>query len=206
MKMITNTSTYLAMHRSLIFALVLTSGHALAATTASHPADRWELALQTGYTANIGHNTPLDYEIIPTQLVLRGPTMFEFWSGENGARFLLRNRFALLAESVIKGPESYYLGLNAAPSLEYWFPSGKTSVYFSIGGGIGLTDSTHVPGGQGQDFTLNWFSELGIRQEIAKDLSIIGGVYFLHHSNGGQTDPNPGIDALGVTLGLGWQF
>jgi len=194
------------MHRSLFIALVLSSGSALAATTASHAADRWELAVQTGYTSNIGNNTPLDYEVIPTQLVLRSPMMFEFWTGQDGARFLLRNRFALLTESIIKGPESYYLGLNAAPSLEYWFPSGKTSVYFSIGGGIGLTDSTRVVGGQGQDFTLNWFSELGIRHEITRDISIMGGAYFLHHSNGGQTDPNPGIDSLGFTIGVGWQF
>lgn len=194
------------MHRSPFLALVLSSGTALAATTASHPADRWELALQSGYTSNIGHNTPLDYEIIPTQLVLRSPMMFEFHAGSDGSRFLLRNRFAFLAESIVKGPESYYLGLNAAPSIEYWFPSGETSLYFSIGGGIGLTDSTRVVGGQGQDFTLNWFSEFGLRQQIAKDLSIMGGVYFLHHSNGGQTTPNPGIDALGATIGLGWQF
>jgi hypothetical protein len=194
------------MHRSPFLALVLSSGTALAATTASHPGDRWELALQSGYTSNVGHNTPLDYEIIPTQLVLRGPMMFEFHTGADGSRFLLRNRFAFLAESIVNGPESYYLGLNAAPSIEYWFPNGETSLYFSIGGGIGLTDSTRVVGGQGQDFTLNWFSEFGLRQQIAKDLSIMGGVYFLHHSNGGQTTPNPGIDALGATIGLGWQF
>lgn len=194
------------MFRSLALALIVSSGSALAATTASHAADRWEITLQSGYTSGIGNNTPLDYEIIPTQLVLRSPMMFEFWSGENGARFLLRNRFALLAESIVKGPESYYLGVSAAPSIEYWFPNGETSLYFAIGGGIGLTDSTRVVGGQGQDFTLNWFSELGIRQQIAKDLSIMGGLYFLHHSNGGQTTPNPGIDAIGVTLGFGWQF
>lgn len=194
------------MFRSLALALIVSTGSALAATTASHPADRWEIALQSGYTSGIGHNTPLDYEIIPTQIVLRSPMMFEFHDGADGSRFLLRNRFALLAESIVQGPESYYLGLSAAPSIEYWFPNQTTSLYFSIGGGIGLTDSTRVVGGQGQDFTLNWFSELGIRQEIAKDLSIMGGVYFLHHSNGGQTDPNPGIDALGVTIGLGWQF
>jgi hypothetical protein len=194
------------MLRSLALALIISSGYSLAATTASHAADRWEIALQSGYTSGIGNNTPLDYEIIPTQLVLRSPKIVEFWTGENGSRLLVRNRIALLAESIVKGPESYYLGLSAAPSIEYWFPSGETSLYFSIGGGIGLTDSTRVVGGQGQDFTLNWFSELGIRQQIAKDLSIMGGAYFLHHSNGGQTTPNPGIDAIGVTIGLGWQF
>ncbi|OYV05150.1 MAG: hypothetical protein CFE26_13095 [Verrucomicrobiales bacterium VVV1] len=194
------------MYRSLFAALVLSFSSALAATTAGHAADRWEIALQSGYTSGIGHNTPLDYEIIPTQLVLRSPKVIEFWTGENGARLLVRNRIALLAESIVKGPESYYLGISGAPSIEYWFPSGETSLYFSIGGGVGLTDSTRVVGGQGQDFTLNWFSELGIRQQIAKDISIMGGAYFLHHSNGGQTSPNPGIDAIGVTIGLGWQF
>ena len=58
----------------------------------------------------------------------------------------------------------------------------------------------------GQDFTLNWFSQLGIRQSITEDLSILGSAYFTHHSNGGMTDPNPGIDALGFTVGLGWKF
>ena len=65
---------------------------------------------------------------------------------------------------------------------------------------------TGEPEGQGQDFTLNWFSQFGIRQEIAPNLSVLGGAYFIHHSNGGQTSPNPGIDALGFTIGLGWQF
>jgi hypothetical protein len=35
---------------------------------------------------------------------------------------------------------------------------------------------------------------------------VLGGAYFIHHSNGGQTSPNPGIDALGFTIGMGWQF
>jgi hypothetical protein len=63
-----------------------------------------------------------------------------------------------------------------------------------------------VPGGQGQDFTLNWFAQLGLRRELTENLSLLGGAYFLHHSNGGQTSPNPGIDALGFTVGLGWTF
>lgn len=200
------------MLRPTAFVLAVSASAAFAGTTipdsrsGEHPADRWEVTFETGYLWQVGDNTPLDYEIMPTQLTFRSPVMLNLWRGDNGARFVLRNRFSLIAESIVEGPESYYVGASAAPSFEYWFPNEKTSLFFSIGGGIGLTDSTNVPGGQGQDFTLNWFAQLGLRQEIARDLSILGGAYFLHHSNGGATDPNPGIDALGFTLGLGWQF
>lgn len=172
----------------------------------SHPADAWELTLESGYTWGIGSNTPLDYEIIPTQLTLRTPTHLTWWEDEHGARLIVRGRFSLMMEAITRGPESHYIGLGGAPSIEYWFPSEETSLFFSIGGGIGWTDSAGPVGGQGQDFTLNWFAHLGIRQQIGEDLSLLGGAYFVHHSNGGQTSPNPGIDALGFTIGLGWTF
>lgn len=171
-----------------------------------HPADAWELVLESGYTWNVGSNTAIDYEIVPTQLTLRAPATLNWWTGDDGSRLVVRTRVSLMMESIVVGPESYYLGLSGAPSIEYWFPSETTSLFFSVGGGVGLTDSTAVPGGQGQDFTLNWFAHLGVRQEIAENLSLLAGTYFVHHSNGGQTSPNPGIDALGFTLGLGWQF
>jgi hypothetical protein len=197
--------------RALLFSAALLSPVlALAGTAApdagTHPADRAEWAIETGYLWEAGNNTPIDYEIAPTQLVYRSRAILDWFAGQDGSRLVVRNRFALLAESIVEGPEDYYFGLSAAPSIEYWFPNRQTSIYFSIGGGVGFVNSTDVPGGQGQDFTLNWFSQLGLRQEIARDLSLLGGVYFLHHSNGGQTTPNPGIDALGFTTGLGWQF
>lgn len=197
--------------RALLFSAALLSpalalAGAAAPDAAAHPADRAEWAIETGYLWEAGNNTPIDYEIVPTQLVYRSHAILDWFAGQDGSRLVVRNRFALLAESIVEGPEDYYFGLSAAPSIEYWFPNRQTSIYFSIGGGVGLVNSTNVPGGQGQDFTLNWFSQLGLRQEIARDLSLLGGVYFLHHSNGGQTSPNPGIDALGFTTGLGWQF
>ena len=171
-----------------------------------HPADAWELVLESGYAWNVGSNTAIDYEIVPTQLTLRAPATLNWWEGSDGSRLVVRSRVSLMMESIVVGPETYYLGLSGAPSIEYWFPEERTSLFFSIGGGAGLTDSTAVPGGQGQDFTLNWFAQLGVRQEIAENLSVLASTYFVHHSNGGQTSPNPGIDALGFTLGLGWQF
>ncbi len=172
----------------------------------TEPWRRWEVTLESGYLWNVGDNTPLDYEIAPTQLTFRGPPNFEWQVGRASSVLVVRPRFSLLLESVVEGPEDYYLGASAAPSLEWWLPSGKTSLFFSVGGGAGFTNSTRVPGGQGQDFTLNWFAQLGVRQEWRPGFAVLAAAYFLHHSNGGQTDPNPGIDALGFTFGVGWRF
>ena len=132
--------------------------------------------------------------------------MWTWWEDGNGARLVVRNRFSALFEAITRGPEDYYVGLAGAPSIEYWFPSENLSAFFSIGGGFGLTDSAGGAQGQGQDFTFNWFTQLGLRQKLTEDLAVTGGLYFIHHSNLGLTDPNPGIDALGFTLGCAWSF
>jgi len=171
-----------------------------------HEADRWEFTLETGYLKNVGNNTSIDYEIIPSQLTLRSPTVWTLWEDAGGAKIVVRNRFSALFGTITQGPEDYYLGVAAAPSLEYWFPSERTSAFFSIGGGFGWTNSSGGSDGLGQDFTFNWFSQLGIRQKITDNISLLGGLYFIHHSNLGLTDPNPGIDALGFTVGCAWNF
>ena len=175
-------------------------------SAADHPAETWEWTLESGYLWNVGNNTDIDYEIIPTQLTLRSPVVWTWWEDAEGAKLVVRNRFSALFEAITHGPEDAYIGLAAAPSIEYWFPSQTTSAFFSIGGGLGWTNSAGGPQAMGQDFTFNWFSQLGLRQKLTEDLSVLGGVYFIHHSNLGMTDPNPGIDALGFTVGLGLQF
>ncbi len=192
-----------------LFGLLGTAGLAMAGCgpwIGEDPADSWEWTLESGYLWNVGNNTDIDYEIVPTQLTLRSPVVWTWWEDESGAEIVVRNRFSLLMESITAGPESYYLGAAAAPSIEYWFPDDKTSLFFSIGGGLGWTDSSGGTDGMGQDLTFNWFTQLGVRREIMENVSLLGGVYFIHHSNLGMTDPNPGIDALGFTLGVGWRF
>lgn len=201
------------MHRPLLLALLLalpaSAGSPAiepAAPPSRHPSDCWELTLESGYLWNVGNSTPIDYQIVPTQFTLRTPVHWTWWEDENGARLIVRGRFSLLLESIVEGPEDYYIGISGAPSIEYWFPSETTSVFLSVGGGIGYINSTNIPGGQGQDFTLNWFAQLGLRQSLGDNLSLLVAGYFLHHSNGGQTNPNPGIDVLGFTAGVGWRF
>ena len=69
-----------------------------------------------------------------------------------------------------------------------------------------MTDSTNVTGGLGQDFTYNWFAKAGLRYQLTDDLGIYGGASFMHLSNMGATDPNPGVDALGFSCGLSYSF
>ena len=80
------------------------------------------------------------------------------------------------------------------------------ALFGSIGGGIGLVDSQGVVGGQGRDLTLNWFGQLGVEHRLNDNLSLRVSSYFQHHSNGGATNPNPGLNSLGALVGLGWTF
>ena len=45
-----------------------------------------------------------------------------------------------------------------------------------------------------------------MRRQLTEDFALTGAVYFTHHSNLGMTDPNPGIDVLGLNFGVVWAF
>ena len=171
-----------------------------------HPADHWEVAVEAGYLEKVKNNSPLDYVIVPVQVAWRSPAFIELWNGESGARLTVRNRMAVILETYLEGAEDYYFAFAGAPSFELRNAAQQSALFFEIGGGAGLTNSKGVPGGQGQDFAFNWFSQLGVRHQFSKNQAITAAGYFTHHSNLGMTDPNPGIDVLGLNLGLIWQF
>jgi hypothetical protein len=160
--------------------------------------------LETGLLWQVGHNTPIDYLLAPTQLVWRSGSVLH-WDFDSGA-LVVRNRLALQGTAIIEGPETAYFALAGAPSLEWWDASGAWSAALAVGGGAGLIDSQDVVGGQGRDFTLNWFARAGVSRQIAEGVHLNAGLMFQHMSNGGATDPNPGIDVLGFTLGCSWSF
>lgn len=173
---------------------------------AQHPADHWEFAVEAGYLTKVRNNSPLDYRIVPTQVAWRSPALFDLWQGESGARLTVRNRAAIVAETFVRGPENYYLAFAGSPTFELWSANQKTALFYEIGGGVGLLNSKGAAGGQGQDLAFNWFTQLGVRQQLNKKMGLTGGVYFTHHSNLGMTQPNPGIDVLGVNFGVVWQI
>lgn len=167
--------------------------------------ERHTIDFESGLLWNVGTSTSISYRIVPSQMSWRSPA---FYKKEltNASKWVIRNQASVLGEWVENGPESYYIGVSGAPSFEWWSPEDKWSVYFSIGGGVGVTDSQKGFDGLGQDFTLNWFTKSGLRYQIDQNFGVYGGAFFQHLSNGGQTDPNPGIDALGFTVGLSYSF
>ncbi len=172
---------------------------------AADPASLWSFDVETGALWRVSNNTFLDYTVVPVMFSLRTPAHIRFDIG-NG-ELTLRHRLTFLTEAVAEGPESAYLGFSASPSIEYWLTKGGPAcLYASVGGGFGWIDSTDVPGGQGQDFTLNWFATAGLRYYFNPNFSMNAGAMFQHWSNGGATDPNPGLDALGPVLGATWHF
>ena len=184
----------------------------LFATTALIPDARgdwrpWEepaFSIENGLLWQVGKSTPLSYRLIPTQLSWRSREAFG-WQFTS-SRLVVRNRFTLLGTWVQQGPESRYSALAASPSVEWWNKRGNWCTYGGAGGGFGWLDSQGVSGGQGQDFTLNWFARAGFECISAHRIRWSVGVMFQHMSNGGQTNPNPGIDALGLTLGWTWSY
>ncbi|HRE81766.1 MAG TPA: acyloxyacyl hydrolase [Opitutaceae bacterium] len=187
-----------------IFSFLAWSGR-LAAETSSVKGAPWErpsIDLESGLVWQVGNNTPLSYRLVPTQLSWRSREAFG-WDLPQGLRLRVRHRLTCMATWISQGPESHYIAVAGSPSLEVWDQSGTWGLIGGAGGGFGLIDSRGVKGGQGQDFTLHWFARAGVERVVSRNgdrLSV--GILFQHMSNGGQTDPNPGIDAVGLTLGF----
>lgn len=195
--------------RLLALLIAVCAGAALpvrgSAEISSLPWQSSDLAFVSGVLWQVGNDTPLSYRLVPTQLAWRSPAFFaRRFTG--GTSLAVRHRLALLGTWIQSGPESRYVGVGGSPSLEWWSKEGNWAVFATAGGGFGWVDSRGVVGGQGQDFTLNWFTSAGVEHVTARNLRVIAGLMFQHMSNGGQTSPNPGIDALGVTLGCSWRY
>lgn len=174
----------------------------------SPPEQPWSTGsvnIESGMLWGVGSGTPIAYRLVPTQLSWRSKE-FLGHTFAGGSRLVLRHRLTLIGTLIASGPESHYLGVAGSPSLEWWNRAGTWSWFGGSGGGCGLIDSRGVPGGQGQDFTLNWFIRGGIEHITSRNARWSAGVMFQHMSNGGMSDPNPGIDALGFTLGYAWSF
>ncbi|TDU62580.1 opacity protein-like surface antigen [Prosthecobacter fusiformis] len=201
-------ASYTCMKTLLLLTLLATATTAAFAKeppTTLLPWQQNSIDLEAGYLWKVGGDTPLDYEIAPVILSWR-PAYQLHHVFNDGSALVVRSRFAAIGQAIIEGPENHYLGFMAAPSLEFWDPTGTWSIYGQLGGGFGWIDSQGVAGGQGQDLTYNWFAAAGVSYAITETMSLRAGAMFQHLSNLGATDPNPGLNSLGFTLGVSWGF
>jgi hypothetical protein len=162
------------------------------------------LEVQTGVLWKVSSESPADVTILATHLVYEPDPHFVIPFGPGSIS--LGPSWKLLADIYLEGPESYYLGLAGGPVIEYWLGD-ETAFFFRPQGGFGITDAAGEEGdGQGQDFTLNYEFEFGVRHEIAKDVTISVSAYYQHFSNWGMTDYNVGYNNVGPMIGLSWSF
>ena len=171
------------------------------------PIEGSELDFDSGVLWSVGARaSPLDYTFLPQIITLKTGLIMQRKFGDGD--LIIRNRFSLLAEPIVRGPETHFIGITGAPSIEWWNRARSFSTFFSIGGGFGWMDSQGhaIAGGQGQDFNLTWFMHGGVRYRLTDNLSASLGLYFQHISNSNMDSVNPGVEALGPTLGIGWHF
>lgn len=172
------------------------------------PAKRnWEIDFETGILWRAGHNgTYLNYTLLPQILTFKTAPVLRRAVG--GGELTMRSRFSLLHEPIIEGPENHFTGITASGILEWWDASHRFGWFFSSGGGVGGLDSKgyEVNGAQGQDFNFTWFLYPGARYQVSDKFSAGFGLYYQHVSNRDLDKVNPGIDAVGPMLSLGWHF
>ena len=185
----------------LAFALATVAG----AAELPPPWESQAVSVESGMLWQVGKSTPIDYRLVPTQISWRSRE-FLGRAFQDGSHFAIRHRLTLQGVWIARGPESRYIGIGGSPSFEWWNQRQTLSFHTGVGGGIGWIDSRGVRGGQGQDFTLHWYARAGLEFLRTSHRHWSVGILFQHMSNGGRTDPNPGIDALGFMVGHAWQY
>jgi long-subunit fatty acid transport protein len=79
--------------------------------------------------------------------------------------------------------------------------------YVSGGVGLGWLDShANIYGAQGQDFTFNVLTAVGVSYKMNDRWKWNAGILYQHLSNAAQTDPNPSVNLLGPQLGVTYVF
>ena len=165
---------------------------------------RFELALETGYLFG-AINPPTDYQI--GAVFLTGRIRWGVITSDSWLRGYNQFYVSGMAEPIFKGIENHYFGFNLGMRYNFVQPGSRFVPYFSGGVGAGGIDShPEVPGGQGQDFTFNILTAVGVSYIVNDHWKIDVGALYQHLSNGGQTDPNPSLNLFGPQVGVTCSF
>ena len=183
---------------SQVFGGAEQSGTELSATELNPRS--FEFAVESGYLFG-AINPPANYQIGAEFLTARirwGVVRSDSWlRGYN--QFYISG----IAEPIFRGIENHYFGFNLGMRYNFVRLASRLVPYFSGGVGAGWIDShPEVPGGQGQDFTFNILSAVGVLYIVNDNWKINVGALYQHLSNGGQTDPNPSLNLFGPQVGV----
>lgn len=174
---------------------------------ADDPIQPWRLDLESGVLWHFaGSSSPQDYVFLPQLISLVGPA--NFVRRVLGHDLFLRSRYSLLLEPILQAPEHHYYAGSVSGLLEWWNDARTYCLFFTSGGGFGWLDARgySIPGGQGQEFNLNWLIYGGGRLRLSGRSTAGLGLYFQHVSNGHLNKLDPGVNAIGPMLNIGWAW
>ena len=167
-------------------------------------APSFEMAAEISYLwGSLGN--PNSYEIGAQFLTARwrwGAKEREGWLRGYNQVYVLA-----LAEPIFRGPESFYYGISVGFRYNFVQPGSRLQPYISGGVGLGWIDShADVFGAQGQDFTFNILSAIGVSYKVNDHVKVSVGALYQHLSNAGQTSPNPSLNLFGPQIGVTYSF
>jgi len=167
-------------------------------------APSFEIAAETAYMVGIIGN-PNSYDVAAQFITGRwrlGVVEKDSWlQGYNQVYALF------MAEPIVRGPENYYYGISVGLRYNFAKPGARFVPYVSGGVGLGWIDShANVYGAQGQDFTFNILTAVGVSYQVNDHWKLSAGVLYQHLSNAAQTDPNPSLNLLGPQVGATYSF
>lgn len=174
--------------------------------TSADPVDApsFEVSAETAYMVGIIGN-PNSYDVAAQFFTARwrwGKIERDSWlQGYNQIYALF------MAEPITRGPENFYYGISVGLRYNFAKPGARWVPYVSGGVGLGWLDShASIYGAQGQDFTFNILTAVGVSYQMNDHWKLSGGILYQHLSNGGQTDPNPSLNLLGPQVGATYSF
>jgi opacity protein-like surface antigen len=167
-------------------------------------APSFEVASETAYLVGIIGN-PNSYEVASQFFTARwrwGVVERDSWlQGYNQVYA------SFVAEPITRGPENRYFGISLGLRYNFAKPGARFVPYVSGGVGLGWLDShANIYGAQGQDFTFNILTAVGVSYKMNDHWKFSAGILYQHFSNAAQTDPNPSVNLLGPQLGVTYVF
>ncbi|HXM74691.1 MAG TPA: acyloxyacyl hydrolase [Chthoniobacterales bacterium] len=167
-------------------------------------APRFEIAAESAYLLGF-INSPHSYEIGAE--LITAHARLGIVEGDSWLRGYNQFYFSAVAEPIFRGIENHYFGINFGLRYNFVRPNSRLIPYVSGGVGLGWIDShASIPGAQGQDFTFNIMSAIGVSYQLNDRWKLNAGALYEHLSNGGQTDPNPSLNLIGPQIGLTYSF
>ncbi len=198
---------------ALFLALIVSAPLARAGTEAVSPhlrspgeleAPTLEIAAESSYLLGSLAN-PNSYEVAAQFITAR--LRWGVIDRDSWLRGFNQVYFSALAEPILRGPENYYYGISTGFRYNFVQSGWCLIPYVSGGVGLGWIDShADVFGAQGQDFTFNILSAIGLSYRVSDHLKVSVGALYQHLSNAGQTDPNPSLNLFGPQVGVSYSF